>query len=508
MPASRARGIRRGGEATVFESAEVGNRIGKSDFEAQVPDLRVGLINAQFDLRDAGFPVIVLLLGDDRLSCDAVLDGLAEWTDTRYIDTNYFGPPTEEEAQRPRFWRYWRALPRRGRIGVFIGAWASRAIADLVLDEIPQLQYERRVDQVRAFESALAHDGALILKFWLHLSKDEFARRLKKVKKSDEAWQLDQRDWDILEHYDRVLEVGANYIRRTSTDHAPWYIVESTDDRYRDLTVVRTILESLTARLNRPAPAAAEAAPAPAGAPGSRGALDGVDLSAVLPRDKYKKKLEAHQNRLGRLARTAREKGLSSVLVFEGWDAAGKGGVIRRLTRPMSARDFRVVPVAAPTDEERRYHYLWRFWRYLPRAGQMLIFDRSWYGRVLVERIEGFASVAQWSRAYEEINDFEEQITDHGWPVMKFWLHIDADEQLRRFEAREHTAYKKHKITEEDYRNRERWDDYTAAVNEMVERTSTEIAPWHLVPANDKRHARVEVIKAVGKRLERALDER
>ena len=237
-----------------------------------------------------------------------------------------------------------------------------------------------------------------------------------------------------------------------------------------------------------------------------RSILESVDLSKRLERDDYREKLRREQRRLSRLSVKAREAGLSSVLAFEGWDAGGKGGIIRRLTQAMAARDYAVHPTAAPTEEERAHHYLWRFWRELPGAGRMAIFDRSWYGRVLVERVEGFASAAQWRRAYSEIADFEDQLLESGVVLLKFWLHIDPDEQLRRFQAREETPYKKHKITRDDFRNRERWGDYLAAVDEMVERTHTRQAPWILVPANDKRWARIEVLRAVCRALEGALE--
>jgi polyphosphate kinase 2 (PPK2 family) len=236
--------------------------------------------------------------------------------------------------------------------------------------------------------------------------------------------------------------------------------------------------------------------------------LGAVELSSSLPEEKYEKAMEKFQPRLGGLSLRAREAGLSSVLVFEGWDAAGKGGAIRRLTHAMDASDYRVVPIAAPSEEEKAHHYLWRFWRHLPPPGTMLIFDRSWYGRVLVERVEGFARADEWKRAYGEIVDFEEQLAEHGIPVLKFWLHLDPEEQARRFAAREVTGYKKYKITSEDYRNREKWDEYVAAVDEAVARTSTEFAPWHLVAANDKRWARREVLRITCRALERALEAR
>ena len=237
----------------------------------------------------------------------------------------------------------------------------------------------------------------------------------------------------------------------------------------------------------------------------TKSALEEVDLSAKLSKEEYRERMDELQPRLRKLALAARKKGRSSILAFEGWDAAGKGGAIRRLTEAMDARDYKVVPIAAPTEEERRHHYLWRFWKPYPRAGRMLIFDRSWYGRVLVERVEHFASEAEWTRAYGEIRDFEEMLMENGTPLCKFWLHIDSDEQMRRFQDREKTGYKKYKITDDDYRNREKRDEYVTAVDEMVDRTNTRAAPWHMVPANDKRAARIQVLETVCETLEAAL---
>ncbi len=228
-------------------------------------------------------------------------------------------------------------------------------------------------------------------------------------------------------------------------------------------------------------------------------------MGLSLDKTRYREKLARAQAKLNQLHRKALERGVSTVLVFEGPDAAGKGGAIRRLTAALDARHVQVIPIAAPTDEERAHHYLWRFWRHLSRAGRVTIFDRSWYGRVLVERVEGFASEEEWRRAYAEINDFEEQLIEHGTVLRKFWLHITKEEQLARFQAREKTPYKRWKLTDEDWRNRERWDDYAAAVNDMVEQTSTKKAPWVLVEGNDKRFARVKVATTVCEAMARAL---
>jgi polyphosphate kinase 2 (PPK2 family) len=245
--------------------------------------------------------------------------------------------------------------------------------------------------------------------------------------------------------------------------------------------------------------------PATAREPRYKTILETLDLSKSLGKKKYDGEMAELQGRLNLLSRKATPRQVSSVLVFEGWDAAGKGGAVRRITRALDARFYRIIPIAAPTDEEKAHHYLWRFWRHLPRAGRVTIFDRSWYGRVLVERVEGLAGEDEWMRAYAEINDFEEQLAEHGIVVLKFWLHISRDEQLKRFKEREKTSYKQYKITPEDYRNRERWEAYEAAVNDMVERTSTEYAPWHLIEANDKYHARAKIVRIFCKALEKRL---
>ena len=313
-------------------------------------------------------------------------------------------------------------------------------------------------------------------------------------------------------------------IQRTSTRDAPWIIVDGSDERYRSLVVGTRIREVLTARLetsNAAAPAQAarrrvrRSVPArPRGASGrtlvdrvdrEQSLLDSLDMSRALSKAAYRIALERQQGRLNMLQRQAEVDGRSLVLVFEGWDAAGKGGAIRRVTAALDPRVYRVIPVAAPNDEERSRHYLWRFWRRLSRAGRVMIFDRSWYGRVLVERVEQFATEAEWARAYAEINEFEEQLTDHGIVIVKYWLHITSDEQERRFKERAATPVKSWKLSDEDWRNRAKWGQYELAVNDMVARTSTRNAPWHLVEANDKNYARIKVLRIANAALKKAL---
>ncbi len=493
----------------MLEVAEVGNQVGKEEYNAAIPDLRVGLINAQYDLRHANFPVIIWIAGDDRLAANELVNRLNEWMDSRYADTRVFADPTDEEYQRPHLYRLWRSLPPKGRAAFFVGG-LMRAAIQRANDEIDEPQFSIWLRHIAKMQDELVADGSLVLKFFLHTPAKAQKKKLKKAKKDPHAgWQVDKRDWAALDSMGPVLPIAERMLRETSGIGAPWTIVESTDSRYRDLTVARTILAALNARLDEQT--ALTARPLAESVFGDFDAeanvLSGIDLSQSLPRGEYRAQLAKEQAKLKELSLEARRRGVTTVLAFEGWDAAGKGGVIRRITGAMEAGDYRVIPVAAPTEEERKYHYLWRFWRDLPLAGKVVIFDRTWYGRVLVERLEGFATPAEWQRAFDEINDFEAQMVEQGYYVGKFWLHISPDEQLARFQAREETPYKSHKITEEDYRNRGRWDDYVKAVDQMVLRTTSDRARWNVIPANDKYFARVAALRQVNKGLARTLGE-
>ena len=486
----------------MLEVAEVGNKV----YKAAVPQMRLDLVNAQYELRNADFSVVIWIAGDDHVAANDMVNRLNEWMDARFIDTRVFAELTDEEAARPQLWRLWRSLPPKGRMSIFAGG-LMRAATMRANGDIDEAHFSRWLRHVASMQNQLVADGTLVLKFFLHTPEKEQRKKLKKAEKNPEqGWWIDQRDWAQLEKLGPTLPFAERILSETSAPGAPWTIVESTNARYRDLTVARTILAALTARLEQPAgqgPALAESVFGDFDSQAN--VLSGVDLSQELDKETYRRELAKYQAKLHKLALEARDKGISTVLAFEGWDAAGKGGVIRRVTQALEAGDYRVVPVAAPTEEERKYHYLWRFWRDMPPGGRFVIFDRTWYGRVLVERIEGFAQPAEWQRAYDEINDFEASMVERGMYVAKFWLHVSPEEQLARFKAREDTPYKQHKITDEDYRNRERWDEYVNAVDQMVLRTTTDGARWHVIPANNKYFARVATLKAITKGLQRTL---
>jgi polyphosphate:AMP phosphotransferase len=490
----------------MFESAQLPHALSREELDAQLPALRLELLEVQQQLARADFPVIIVIAGAEGAGKGDTANRLHEWMDARLLQTHAAGPGTEDERQRPPYWRFWMALPPRGRTGIFLGSWYTEPMLHAALEGGSQADLDSDLSRVNTFEKELIDDGALLIKLWFHLGKKEQRRRFRALEKDrDTRWRVTERDWELARAYDRLLPVWERTIRETSTGEAPWTVIAGADARYRDLTAARHVAQRIAEHLARRRERAAEPAGAPVLVKKTARILDQLDLGAALDEPTYERKLARWQGRLNELSRRAQEQQVAMIAVFEGWDAAGKGGAIRRITRALDARSYRVIPIAAPTDEERAHHYLWRFWRHLPRLGSLTIFDRSWYGRVLVERVEGFASTPEWMRAYHEINDFEEQLAAHGIVLAKFWLHISPDEQMRRFQERENEPWKRYKITAEDYRNRDRWDAYLDAADDMIERTSTEYAPWTLVAANDKRHARIAILKTLCRRLKAAL---
>lgn len=493
----------------MFESAELGHKIDRKTFQKEVPGLRAALLDVQYDLLEKrDFPVVILISGVDGSGKSETINLLYSWMDPRHISTLAFSAPTDEEEERPFMWRYWRALPAKGKIGIFSGSWYSQPIADRIAKKMKRAEMEETLDEINRFEAMLVNEGALVLKFWFHLSLDAQKKRLKAMEKDPRtAWRVNKASWDRLETYDELQKVAGHVLRVSNTAHAPWTIIEGTNDEYRSLTVGHIVRDAIRKRLDQSVRGVAPVAPPVIPAIDQRNVLTELDLSQKLDKKHYEKELAALQGRLSLLVRDPRFHDRHSlILVFEGSDAAGKGGSIRRVAAAMDARQYQIVPIAAPTDEERVQPYLWRFWRHVPRRGRATIFDRSWYGRVLVERVEGFCSEADWLRAYAEINDFEHALVQSGAIVIKFWLQVSKEEQLRRFKEREDTEFKRFKITDEDWRNREKWDDYAQAVCDMVERTSTGRSPWTLVAANDKLYARVKVLRTVCERIEQVLE--
>ncbi len=515
----------------MFEAAELGRTIPKEEYKARIPILRSELLDVQQELIRARFPVIIVFAGVDGAGKGETVNLLNTWLDPRWIENRAYAQPSDEENERPEYWRYWRDLPRHGRMALFLSSWYSRPVLDRVYRRSRRADFDEQLERIAGFERTLTDDGALILKFWMHLSKAAQKTRLRMIAKDPlTRWRMTPLQWEHWRLYDRFVAAAERALQRTSTANAPWMIVEGMDDAYRCLTVATTIRDAVRRELANGrglTPSSQPKSRSSAGPrPGTRKSpqrqsataahahgrvrpqatiLSTLDMRQTVPKKAFGTELERYQGRLNLLQRKAQENGISTILVFEGWDAAGKGGAIRRLTGALDARSYQVIPIGAPNDEERAHHYLWRFWRHLPGGGRFTVFDRSWYGRVLVERVEQFATEQEWKRAYSEINEFEEQLAEHGVVLVKFWIHITAAEQLRRFRERDRAAYKKWKLTDDDWRNRAKWADYERAVIEMVERTSTRLAPWTLVEGNDKNFARLKVLKTACRSLRREI---
>jgi len=498
----------------MFEAAEIGNKVDKATYKEHVPRVRAELLEVQRQLATSDLSAIILVGGAEGAGKQQVVDLLLEWMDARGIETHAMWDTTDEERERPRFWRFWRVLPPKGKIAILFGSWYTAPIIGRVYGELDDGDFEKAMHGIVAFERMLHSEGVVILKFWLHLSKRVQKKRLQELKGHPTLrWRVNKETWKFFKRFGDFRQISELGVRLTSTGFAPWHIVEAANSRYRNLTVTTTVARTLRVTLDQKRIAESELASRQLSEaaldafafPSDTNILRELDLTKSLPEGQYRKRLVRYQAQLSRLARCLCDSAYSLILVFEGPDAGGKGGTIRRLTRAMDARIYRVISVAAPTDEEAAHPYLWRFWRNLPRRGHITIYDRSWYGRVLVERIEGFTSRESWSRAYAEINDFETELSDFGITVVKFWLAISPEEQLHRFQDRGTTPFKQYKLTEEDWRNRAKWNAYEQAACDMIARTSTVRAPWVLVEANDKNWARIKVLKTVCKTLQKTV---
>jgi polyphosphate:AMP phosphotransferase len=508
----------------MFESAEIGHKIDDATYGKQVKKLRPDLLDAQYDLlTDKTFPVIVLVNGVDGAGKGETVNLLNEWLDPRHVRSVAFGAPSEHEQARAPMWRFWKALPAKGKIGILFGNWYTDPINGRVEHRLSRTQLPGAIERLRRFERLLTDDGALLVKLWFHLSKKAMKKRLEELEADKlTRWRVTKDDWENWRKYDQYAKVSERVLRETSTGDAPWVVIDGSNPNYRAVAAAKTLLGAIQGRLAESRAKGLEAkrvarrqrSGSSEAATNNMPVFETVDTSRILrdlpfkerlAKEKYKTKIGQAQGTLARLARTPKMPAHSVIVVFEGNDAAGKGGAIRRVTQALDARQYDVIPIAAPTEEERAQPYLWRFWKHVPERGRVTIFDRSWYGRVLVERVEGFATTAAWTRAYAEINEFEEELTEAGAIVVKVWLAVTKDEQLRRFKAREATKFKQYKITPDDWRNRKKWDQYTLAGSDMIDRTSTSFAPWHVIEANDKHLARVRVLEAISGRMEAAF---
>jgi len=481
----------------MFEEAEKDPILDDKQFAKLEDILRTELLVEQYRLLKQGErTILIVVAGIDGAGKGSTVNLLNEWLDPRHVSTLAFAEPSAYEAERPAMWRYWNGMPAKGHTGIVFGSWYAAMIAE-ARRETPDVEALRSMaGAITHFESMLAADGVEVVKLWFHLSRDAQQERCARMLADpDTAWRVSEADLQVGHEFGRLRLAGETTISATHTPSAPWFVIPSADENWRITATARTVLQAF--RHPPQVPLVEKLAPIEAG-----DYFAGLDYSSSLTKSEYEQRLVRATARVGRALRRPEFREKSLVLVFEGDDAAGKGGAIRRLARSMDARQYAIIPIAAPSDEEKARPYLWRFWRHVPAHGRVTVFDRSWYGRVLVERVEGFAAAPDWQRAYGEIQDFEAQLVAHGAILRKFWLTITPAEQLKRFRAREKTPFKSFKITDEDWRNRDKAPEYREAASEMLARTHTPDAPWHVVATDDKRYARVCIMEAVAQALE------
>ena len=464
------------------------------------------LSQQQMKLKEKRLPVLVLIEGWGAAGKGSAIGQIIKNIDPRFFKVfSMPSTPTEEERRKPFLYRFFEKIPEAGKFTFLDSGWMDQIMKERLDGKLDDKAYAQRVDSVKRFERGLTDNGYLVLKFFFHISKKEQESRIEALlSEKDTAWRVSEGDLWQNRHYDKCLEAFDRYLDDTDTPSAPWYIVNSKSKKFAELQVMETLCMGIETALHNESlavPLLQNAFPLI-----KMPKLRDVPLEGkTLDEEEYKKELKELQAKLGQLHNLLYRKRVPVIIAYEGWDAAGKGGNIKRLTGALDPRGFEVHPIASPEPHEKARHYLWRFWTRLPKDGHIAIFDRTWYGRVMVERLEGFCSENDWQRAYYEMNEFEQELHNWGAVILKFWVQIDKDTQLARFTERQNTPSKQWKITDEDWRNREKWDLYEQAVDEMLQKTSTTYAPWHILESVDKKYARIKALHIVIDALEKAL---
>jgi len=489
----------------MLEKLSTAKKIDVKEYQSTMKRLQRKLAVLQQKIKELRIPVLVVFEGWSAAGKGTAIARLVHPLDPRDFNVYTMGKVAPEGALKPFLCSYAANAPLKGRIAIYDKSWHRISLPEGVKAwRLKQAEKAGFYHDVNSFEKQLADDGTLIVKFFLHISKNEQKQRFDELEKhAATKWRINEYDKIQNKNYAKYVKYFGKMLAQTNK--CLWHIVAADDSRYAAVMVYETLIGEIEARIEaavnsvetKPAKESKQKLPS--------AVLAAVDLDKTITNDEYNKKLQFYQRKLSKLCHKMHTRNTSVVIVYEGWDAAGKGGNIKRLTQELDPRCYEVVPIAAPTGEEINHQYLWRFWKKMPRDGQVTIFDRSWYGRVLVERVEGFAQENEWRRAYQEINDMELHLANHGVIIFKFWLHIDAGEQLARFESRQTDPFKQYKITDDDWRNREKWNAYETAIDEMLAKTSTAHAPWVIVESNNKKFARIKTLEIVTSMLERKL---
>ena len=496
----------------MLEKVDLEKKLSKEEYQAVIGDLKDGLSAIDAPIRDAGLPVIILFEGWSGAGKGRMIQKLIHNFDPRWFRVVNTQPPTEVDRREPMMWRYWKDIPEKGKMSIMDRSWYQEVSTMRIENHVDELTNLRHMNEINNFERGLADNGYLIVKLFLHISEKEMKRRLDRLAENkDTAWRVQDSDRKRLKNRREYVEAVESMLEYTNTPEAPWHLISATDERSATVDVFRTVISSIHSALKVKADRDRHAEePASIILPGQyhftpMPLLKDVDLNRTLEEEEYRKELDEEQKKLAENHNRLYRHRIPMIICYEGWDAAGKGGNITRVSSALDPRGYVVEPIASPSPAEKNRHFLWRFWQRLPKDGHITIFDRTWYGRVMVERIEKFCTVNDWQRAYREINDFERQLYDWGAILIKFWLQISNEEQLKRFQDRQNTPEKQWKITDEDWRNRDKWPQYEVAVNDMMKYTSTSFAPWHIIEGNNKKWARVKTLKIINAAIKERL---
>lgn len=477
----------------------------KEEMEQRLKKARARLEQQQILMKEKKLPVLVLLEGWGAAGKGSVLGKIIKNIDPRFFKVAVMDEPTEEEARKPFLYRHFVKIPEAGKFVFMDSGWMSEVTREKLRGELSEQEYKKKIESIKRFERQLTDNGYLLMKFFFQIDEKEQKKRLDKLADDkNTSWRVSEHDVWQNKHYDKCMDVYEQYLCDTNQSSAPWYLVDTKDKKWAQLQILETLVQGIDTALQNSTLAVPLLQNAFPLKPIEK--LADVALDKTLTEEEYDTLLNQYQKRLRELHNELYRKKIPVIIAYEGWDAAGKGGNIKRITEALDPRGYEVHPIASPEPHEKARHYLWRFWNRLPKTGHVAIFDRTWYGRVMVERLEGFCSENDWQRAYVEINEFEKELADWNAVIVKFWVQIDKDTQLARFKERENTPEKRWKITDEDWRNREKWDLYEEAVNEMLQKTNTAYAPWHILESNDKKYARIKALKTVIEAIEKKLE--
>ena len=480
-------------------------RLEGAELDEKLQRLRTELLTMHVKLKEHQIPILVIFEGWGAAGKGSVLGRIIKNIDPRFFKVATMSVKTEEEKRKPFLYRHFVKIPEAGKYMFLEGSWMDEVTGEYLQGKMKEEEYQRKLRSIRQFERQLTDNGYIVLKFFFHIEEKEQRKRMKHLLEEKQTrWRVSDEDLWQNHHYDRCLEVYSSYLRETNQSQAPWYIIDAENKKWAECSILDIMINRINVELSnhaRAVPILQNMFPLR-----KTEKLKDISLDKSITEEEYKVELDKYQKKLSKLHNDLYRKKIPVIIAYEGWDAAGKGGNIKRIAGALDPRGYEVHPIASPEPHEKARHYLWRFFTRLPKTGHIAIFDRTWYGRVMVERIEGFCSENDWQRAYNEINEFERELTDWGAVVIKFWVQIDKEVQLARFTERQNTPEKQWKITEEDWRNREKWDLYESAIDEMLQKTNTTTAPWYGLESNDKKYARIKALKILTKEIEKALN--